>query len=138
MIGELSFFLGLQIPQTTDWIFISQSKYLKEMLSKFGMADCAPIGTPMNTNCKLNKDDQSPLVDATHYRSMIGSLLYLTASRPDIMLEVGIVARFQSCPKESHVVAVKRIFRYLKGTSELGLSYPKDQQFELSAYTDAD
>ena len=66
MIGELSFFLGLQIPQTTDWIFISQSKYLKEMLSKFGMADCAPVGTPMTPNCKLSKDDQSPLVDPSY------------------------------------------------------------------------
>ena len=118
MIGELSFFLGLQISQTSEGIFISQSKYLREMLSRFGMAYCAPVGTPMPTSCKLSIDDQSPQVDTTLFRSMIGSLLYLTASRPDIMQAVGMVARFQACPKESHVIAVKRIFRYLKGTSE--------------------
>ena len=85
MIGELSFFLELQISQTTEGIFISQSKYLKEMLRKFGMTDCALVGTPMTTSCKLSKDDQYPQVDTTYYRSMIGSLLYLTVSRPDIM-----------------------------------------------------
>ena len=74
MIGELSHFLGIQI---------SQTKYLKDMLKKYGMEDCAPMSTPMTTNCKLSKDDDSPLVDATHYRSMIGALLYLTATRPE-------------------------------------------------------
>ena len=80
MIGELSFFLVLQISQTPEGIFISQSKYLREMLSRFGMADCAPVGTPMPTSCKLSRDYQSLQVDTTLFRSMIGSLLYLTAT----------------------------------------------------------
>ena len=94
MIGELTFFLGLQISQDSTSTFISQSKYLKDMLHKFGMKDSSPICTPMVTSCKLRKEDESPAVDQTVYRSMIGSLLYLTASRPDIMQAVGLVARF--------------------------------------------
>ena len=85
------------------------------------MDECYPVRTPMITGCKLSQNDESPLVDTTLYRSMIGSLLYLTASRPDIMQAVGMVARYQANPKESHIAAVKRIFRYLKGTMEFGL-----------------
>ena len=79
------------------------------MLKKYGMEDYAPMSTPMTTNCKLSKDDDSPLVDATHYKSMIGALLYLTTTRPDIIQAVGMVGRFQSAPKQSHLLAVKRI-----------------------------
>jgi hypothetical protein len=86
------------------------------MLKRFGMEDCKPVTTPMQTSCKLSKDDDSKSTDQRKYMSMIGSLLYVTASRPDVMQEVGQVARFQEAPKESHVLAVKRIFRYLKGT----------------------
>eukprot|EP00253_Pinus_taeda_P026336 PITA_26336 len=138
MIGELSHFLGLQISQTRAGLCISQTKYLKDMLKKYGMEDCAPMSTPMTTNCKLSKDDDFPLVDATHYRSMIGALLYLTATRLDIMQAVGMVGRFQSAPKQSHLLAVKRILRYLKGTSDFGLWYPKNSTLTVTAYTDAD
>ena len=117
MIGELSYFLGLQIRQLQHGIFISQTKYVKEMLKKFTMEDNKPVGTPMTTGCKLSKNDTSPAVDQSMYRSMIGSLLYLTATKPDILQAVCMVARFQAEPKEVHVTAVKRIFRYLKGTS---------------------
>ena len=88
----------------------------------------------MPTSYKLSRDDQSPQVDTTLFRSMIGSMLFLTASRTDIMQAVGMVVIFQACPKESHVIAVKLIFRYLKGTSEFGLWYPKNQKLELLAY----
>lgn len=138
MIGELSHFLGLQISQTRAGLCISQTKYLKDMLKKYEMEDCAPMSTPMTTNCKLSKDDDSPLVDATHYRSMIGALLYLTATRPDIMQAVGMVGRFQSAPKQSHLLVVKGILRYLKGTSDFGLWYPKDSTLTVTAYTDVD
>ena len=94
MIGELSHFLGLQVSQTRVGLCISQAKYLKDMLKKYGMEDCAPVSTPMTTNCKLSKDDDSPLVDATHYRSIIGAILYLTVMRPDIMQAVGMVGSF--------------------------------------------
>jgi hypothetical protein len=138
LLGELSFFLGLQIRQRNQGIFISQTKYIREMLKRFGMEDCKPVITPMQTSCKLRKDDDSKSTDQRKYRSMIGSLLYVTTSRPDVMQEVGQVARFQAAPKESHVLAVKRIFRYLKGTKEFGLWYPKGKDLSLIAYTDVD
>jgi hypothetical protein len=116
LLGELSFFLGLQIRQSNQGIFISQTKYIKEMLKRFRMEDCKLVITPTQTNCKLSKDDDSKSTDQRQYSSMIDSLLYVTTSRSDVMWAVGHVARFQEAPKESHVLAVKRIFRYLKGT----------------------
>jgi len=101
MIGELSHFLGLQVSQTRVGLFISQAKYLKDMLKRYRMEDYAPMSTPMTTNCKLIKNGDSPPVDATHYRSIIGALLYLTATRTDIMQAVRMVGRFQSGPKQS-------------------------------------
>jgi hypothetical protein len=123
LLGELSFFLGLQICQSNQGIFISQTKYIIEMLKMFGMEDCKLVITPMQTSCKLSKDDDSKSTDQRQYMSMIGSLLYVTTSRLDVMQTVGQVARFQATPKESHVLAVKRIFKYLKGTKEFGLWY---------------
>jgi hypothetical protein len=99
MRGELSFFLGLQITQRSEGMFISQEKYLREMLKRFQMEDSKPVGTTMVTGCKLRKDDDSPDVDQSSYRSMIGSLLYITTSHPDIMHVVGMVGRYQSEPK---------------------------------------
>jgi hypothetical protein len=92
LLGELSFFLGLQIRQRNQGIFISQTKYIREMLKRFGMEDCKPVITPMQTSCKLSKDDDSKSTDQRQYRSMIGSLLYVTTSRPDVMQAVGQVA----------------------------------------------
>jgi hypothetical protein len=129
MIGELSYFLGLQVKQSFAGIFISQEKYLKEMLQKFQIEDSSPVSTPMVVGCKLSKYDISPDVDQRTYRSMIGSLLYITTSRPDIMQVVGMVGRYQSAPKQSHLVAVKRISKYLKGTMTHGLWYPRNQNF---------
>jgi hypothetical protein len=111
MIGKLSFFLGLQITQRSEGLFLSQEKYLREMLKRFQMEDSTPMSTPMVTGCKLRKDDDSPDVDQSSYRSMIGILLYIKKSRPDIMHVVGMVARYQAYPNQSHFLAVKRIFR---------------------------
>ena len=138
MIGEMKFFLGLQINQSDIGIFISQTKYIHEMLKKFQMDDSKPVGTPMVTGCKLSKFDDSEDVEQTMYKSMIGSLLYATTTRPDIIHSVCQVGRFQASPKASHLLAVKRIFRYLKGTTEYGLWYPKGKQLDLCAFTDAD
>ena len=99
MIGELTFFLGLQISQDPTGIFISQYKYQKEMLKNFGMMECSSVSTPMIMGCKLSKEDESPIVKQTMYKYIIGSLLYLAASRPDIMQVVGLVAIFQANPK---------------------------------------
>ena len=138
MMGELSFFLGLQIKQRKDDTFINQSKYIRDMLKKFGLENVKPQATPMSTSIKLDKDEGGKCVDSKLYRSMIGSLLYLTASKPDIMFSVCLCARFQSSPKESHLVAIKRIFRYLKDTPSIGLWYLRDSTFDLHAYSDAD
>ena len=138
MLGELKFFLGLQVSQSKKGIFISQTKYIKEMLKKFRMEESKHVSTHMVIGCKLSKDDESLEVDHTMYRSIIGSLLYVTTTRPDIMQTIGLVSRFQSSPKETHVAAVKRIFRYLKGTVDYGLWYPKSIDFTLKSFTDAD
>ncbi|GKC37024.1 retrovirus-related pol polyprotein from transposon TNT 1-94 [Tanacetum coccineum] len=138
MIGELNFFLGLQIKQLEDGIFFNQSKYIKEILKKFGLEDSKPMKTPIFTETKLTKDVEGESVDNTKYRGMIGSLLYLTASKPDIMFSVCLCARFQEDPKISHLKAVKRIFRYVKGTMHLGLWYPKGSDIETIVYSNSD
>ena len=138
MMGELNFFLGLQIKQMEDGIFFNQSKYIKEMLKKFGLEESKPMKTPMSSDTKLTKEEACESVDSTKYRGMIGRLLYLKASRPDIMFSVCLCARFQEDPKTSHLEAVKRIFRYIKGTTHLGLWYPKGTGIETVVYADSD
>ncbi|KAJ9557956.1 hypothetical protein OSB04_012570 [Centaurea solstitialis] len=138
MMGELTFFLGLQIKQSEKGIFINQGKYVHEMLKKFDLTSCTPMKTPMAPPLSLDKDSKGKPVDVTLYRGMIGSLLYLTASHPDIMYSTCLCARYQAEPKESHLTAVKRIFRYLKGTPNMGLWYSKDSGFDLTAYSDSD
>ncbi|GKC61989.1 putative ribonuclease H-like domain-containing protein, partial [Tanacetum coccineum] len=137
-MGELTFFLGLQVTQKDDGIFISQDKYVDEILKKFSFLTVKTASTPMETSKPLLKDAEAEDVDVHLYRSMIGSLMYLTSSRPDIMFVVCACARFQVTPKVSHLHAVKRIFRYLKGQPKLGLWYPKDSPFDLEAYSDSD
>ncbi|GKD52362.1 putative ribonuclease H-like domain-containing protein [Tanacetum coccineum] len=134
-MGELTFFLGLQVKQKKDRIFISQDKYMTEILKKFGFTDVKTATTPMETQKVFLKDEDGEEVDVYSYRSMIGSLMYLTSSRPDIMFAVCACARYQVNPKISHLHAVKR---YLKGQLKLGLWYPKDSPFDLIAYTDSD
>eukprot|EP00253_Pinus_taeda_P022897 PITA_22897 len=138
LLGELAYFLGLQIQQNEGSIFLSQTKYLKQILKKYGMEDAKIVCTPMVTGCSLNANDESAVVHQPTYSSMIGSLLYLTGIQPDIMHAVGIVGRFQANPKETHLQAVKRIFKYLQGTQNYGLWYPRDTDLTLHAYTDAD
>ncbi|GJT35772.1 putative ribonuclease H-like domain-containing protein [Tanacetum coccineum] len=137
-MGELTFFLGLQVKQQPDGIFISQDKYVADILKKFDFLSIRTATTPIESNKPLVKDEDGVDVDVHVYRSMIGSLMYLTASRPDIMFAVCACARFQVTPKASHLNAVKRIFRYLKHQPKLGLWYPRDSPFELEAYSDSD
>ena len=138
MMGELKFFLRFQIKQVKDGTFISQTKYTHDMLKKFDMVNAKPIKTPMPTNGHLDLNIEGKAMDTKVYHSMIGSLLYLCASRPDIMLSVCICARFQANPKECHLVAVKRILRYLVHTPKLGLWYPKGSKFDLLGYSNFD
>nr|GFA14955.1 uncharacterized mitochondrial protein AtMg00810-like [Tanacetum cinerariifolium] len=137
-MGELTFLLGLQVKQKQDDIFISQDKYVAEILKKFGFSEVKTPSTPMETSKPLLKDKDGQEVDVHIYISMIGSLMYLTSSRSDIMFAVCACARHQVSPKVSHLDAVKRIFRYLKGQPKLGIWYPKEYPFELEAYTDSD
>nr|GEX77958.1 hypothetical protein [Tanacetum cinerariifolium] len=137
MIGELKFFLGIQIHQSPRSIFINQVKYAQEILIKHGMTSCDSVGTPMATK-HLDADLSGTPVDQTKYRSMFGALMYLTASRPNIMHATCYCARYQAKPIEKHLTAVKRIFQYLKDTIHMGIWYPKDTGFELTSFLDSD
>jgi hypothetical protein len=138
MIGELNFFLGFQIKQMDHRTFVSQDKYLKYILKKFDMENCKSNKIPMTTNAHLNIDVEGKSVDQSLYRSMIGSLLYLTTSRPDIMFSVCLCAHFQANPNESHLFSLKRIIRYLKHTPNIGLWYPKGVNPTLIGFSDSD
>jgi len=138
MLGELTYFLGLQVQQNKDGIFLSQTKYLKQILKKYGMEDLKLVCTPVVTGCSLSANDESAAVHQPTYRSTIGSMLYLTGTRPDIMHAVGVVGRFQANPKDAHLLAAKIIFNYLQGTQNYGLWYPRDIDLTLHAYTNAD
>nr|GFA10215.1 hypothetical protein [Tanacetum cinerariifolium] len=137
-MGKLNFFLGLQVLQKEDGIFLSQDKYVGDILKKFGYSDVKSSNTPMDKENPWGKDGTGKDVDLHLYRSMIGSLMYLTASKPDIMFAICACARHQVTPKECHLHAVKRIFRYLKGHPKLELWYPKDSPFDLVAFSDSD
>ncbi|GJU31048.1 putative ribonuclease H-like domain-containing protein [Tanacetum coccineum] len=137
-MGEFTFFLGLQVKQKEDGIFISQDKYVVEILKKFDFASVKTASTPIKTQKPLIKDEEAVDVNVHLYRSMIGSLMYLTASRPDIMFAVYACSRFQVTSMTSHLHAMKRIFRYIKGKPKLGLWYPRVSSFDLEAYSDSD
>ncbi|GJV87371.1 putative ribonuclease H-like domain-containing protein [Tanacetum coccineum] len=137
-MGEITFFLGLQVKQKDDGIFISQDKYVTDILKKFDFITIKTTSALIETNKALLKDEEAKDVDVHLYRSMIRSLMYLTASRPDIMFAICACARFQVTPKVSHLHVVKRIFRYLRGQPKLGLWYPRDSPFDLEACSDSD
>nr|GEY06414.1 uncharacterized mitochondrial protein AtMg00810-like [Tanacetum cinerariifolium] len=138
MMGDMTFFLGLQVNQSPCGIFINQSKYVLEILKKYGTKSCDLVGTPMEIKDKLDLDQNGTPVDATKYRSMIGALMYLTSSRPDIVHATCLCDRYQAKPTEKHLKKVKRIFRCLWGTINTGLWYSKDFGFELTGFSDAD
>ena len=138
MIGELTHFLGLQIRQQDLGIFLSQSKYAKNLVKMFGLESTSSVRTRMSPNVKLTMDLLGKSVDSSLYRSMIDSLLYLTASRHDISYSVGVCARYQANPKESRMIALKRIIKYVKTTAEFSVWYSKDTNDVLAGYSNAD
>ncbi|WVZ80540.1 LOW QUALITY PROTEIN: hypothetical protein U9M48_028008 [Paspalum notatum var. saurae] len=138
LMGELQFFLRLQIKQSPKGTFVHQAKYTRDILKKFEMGDSKPMTTPMSTNTALDADEDGETVDQKEFRGMIGSLLYLTATGPDIQFVVCLCARYQASPRTSHLQAVKRIFRYLKFTPELGLWYSSGSSLSLRGFSDAD
>nr|GEU98581.1 hypothetical protein [Tanacetum cinerariifolium] len=134
---KTAFLNGLQIFHSPRGIFLNQSKYALESLKKYGMESCEPVDTAMVENSKLDKDTQGKAIDPTYYRGMVGTLMYLTSSRPDLIYDVCMCARYHARPTEKHLHAVKRIFRYLKGTINQGLWYSKDYAIALTAFVDA-
>ncbi|CAM8990757.1 unnamed protein product [Rhodiola kirilowii] len=138
MVGEMNYFLGLQVVQSKEGIFLTQAKYARNLVKKFGLDKAIHKRTPAATHVKITKDDAGALVDQNLYRSMIESLLYLTASRPDICHAVGVCARYQANPKESHLLQVKRIIKYVSGTADYGLWYTRDTSGCIVGYSDAD
>ncbi|KAK0579464.1 hypothetical protein LWI29_026695 [Acer saccharum] len=136
LVGELSYFPGLQIKQLNDGIFITQAKYAKNLVKKFGLENAKHCDTPMSTTLKLSKDASGKNVEQTLYWGMIGSLLYLTVSRPDISFSVGICAKYQADPKKSHLSSVKRIIRFVNGTSNYGILYFFDTNASLVGFSD--
>nr|GEX76399.1 hypothetical protein [Tanacetum cinerariifolium] len=137
MMEEMTFLLGLQVNQSPSGIFINQSNYVNKILKKYGLNTCDIIGTSMDIKDKLDLDQIRTPVDATKYRSMIGALMYLMSSRPDIVHATCVCARYQAQPTKRQLKEVKRIFRYLWGTVNMGLWYTKDFGFELTRFSDA-
>ncbi|XP_016462570.2 secreted RxLR effector protein 161-like [Nicotiana tabacum] len=138
MMRELNFFLGLQVKQSPKGTSICQQKYIRDLLKRFDMEASKVIDSPIATDTRLDMDETGSPVNQTMYRGIIGSLLYLTSSRHDIVFSVGLCARFQPNPKESHLKDAKRILRYLKGTQDLVLYYPSGDSFNLIGYADTD
>ena len=138
MVGELNYFLELQVKQREDGIFISQEKYAKNLVKRFGLDSKKHTSTPMSSSAKLSRDAAGVEVDLTLYRSMIVSLLYLITSRPDIAFSVGVCTRFQAAPKESQLTAIKRIIRYINGTSDYGIWYSRYLNECVVGYSDVD
>ena len=138
MVGELTYFLGLQVKQTVSGIYINQAKYARILVKRFGLEKAANARTPMAANAKLTNNPSGESVDVTLYRSMIGCLLYLTTSRPNIAFSVGVCSRFQSNPMVSHLNAIKRIIKYVSGTCDYGLFYSKESNLSLVGFLDSD
>ncbi|XP_027774298.1 uncharacterized protein LOC114077999 [Solanum pennellii] len=120
-LGFMKYFLGLEVLQFSDEIFICHHKYISDYLKRFKMQDCKPVSTPISTGVKLGKYEESEKVDDSMYRSLIGSLLYLTASRPDILFVVSLLSMFMHSPIETRFTAAKRLLRYIKGTNKFGI-----------------
>ena len=137
-IGELKHFLGLEVDRTKEGLFLCQQKYTRDILQKFGMLECKPVSSPMEPNSKICAHEGRKLDDGTMYRQLIGSLIYLTLTRPDISYAVGVVSRYMQSPKKPHLDAARRILRYVKGTIDYGLLYKRGEDCKLVGYCDAD
>ncbi|KAJ7954712.1 Retrovirus-related Pol polyprotein from transposon TNT 1-94 [Quillaja saponaria] len=137
-LGMMHYFLGIEVVQSSAGIFISQKKYIRDVLHRFQMANCNSVNTPTEFGLKLSKDFGGKKVDNTFYKQIVGSLMYLTATRPDIIHAVSLISRYMEYPTEMYLLAAKRIFRYLKGTIEFGLFYKKGEKSALTGFTDSD
>jgi len=137
-IGLISYYLGIEIKQGEDGIFVNQEKFAKEILKKFKMEDCAKVKTPVECGVKKSKNDEGEKINSTTFKSLVESLRYLTCTRPDILYRVGLVSRFMETPTITHFKALKRILRYIKGTIDFGLFNDYSNSFDLMGYSDSD
>jgi hypothetical protein len=137
-LGRMKYFLGVEIHQTEAGIFLCQGKYASEILARFGMGSCNAVNNPMVPGTKLSSQEKGEEIDRTEYKQLIGSLIYITTTRPDIMYAVSFLSRFMAAPKEGHLLAAKRILRYLKGTMNFGIFYKRSSDNTLKGYTDSD
>ena len=137
-LGLLHHFLGMGVMQSDKCIFIHQSKYARTLLEKFGLADCKPVSTPLIMGEKLRKEDGSELADENVYRRIVGSLLYLTATRPDLMYAASLLSRFMNKPTKKHMGVARRVLRYVQGTLDYGIEYVKQKTAALVGFCDAD
>lgn len=137
-LGLMAFFLGMEIKQSEHEVFICQKKYAKEILKKFKLGECREMSTPMNSKEKLCKEDGTEKIDQAYFRSLVGCLMYLTATRPDILNAVSILSRFMHCASEWHLKAAKRVLRYVKGTCDFGIKFTRSKEFKLVGFSDSD
>ena len=137
-LGKMRYFLGVEVMQRIDGTFISQKKYVMEVLERFGMDKSNPVHNPIVPREKLQKDEDGIRIDSTYYKQIVGSLMYLTNTRPDVMFVVGLISRYMEHPTKIHLQAVRKILRYLKGTVDYGVFYKKEGNEELVAYTYSD
>ncbi|XP_048618548.1 uncharacterized mitochondrial protein AtMg00810-like [Brassica napus] len=137
-IGLMSYYIGIEVKQEENGLFITQEGYAKEVLKKFKMDDSNPVCTPMECGVKLSKEEEGESVDPTLFKSLVGSLRYLTCTRPDILHAVGVVSRYMEHPTTTHFKAAKRILRYIKGTINFGLYYSIFDDYKLVGYSDSD
>ncbi|XP_020411375.1 uncharacterized protein LOC109946832 [Prunus persica] len=137
-LGSMKYFIGIQVQQSEKGIFMYQEKYAENLLKKFNMLNCKTMDTPMAINLKLSSNDGTPRADASMYRSIVGSLIYLSNTRPDIVHAVSVVSRFVNDPSNHHFAAVKRILRYVQGTKGYGIKYTQEKESILVRFTDSD
>ncbi|CAL8176597.1 unnamed protein product [Prunus armeniaca] len=137
-LGLMHYFLGIEVVQSSAGIFISQKKYVQEILDRFEMKDCNSVCTPTEIGLKLVKNSGEKKVDQTLFKHIVGSLMYLTATWPDIQHAVSLIGRYMECPEVPHLAVAKRIFRYLKGTNNFGILYKKGAKLGLFGFTDSD
>ena len=137
-MGKMKFFLGIEVSQQNNGIFICQKKYALEILKRFGMLESHEVNSPIVPGSKLSKDADGVAIDESYYKKIVGSLMYLTTIHPDLVYNVSLISRYMAKPTKLHLQAAKRILRYLKGTFDYGIMYKKVSSNDMVAYTDSD
>ena len=135
-LGKLKYFLGIEVTYSTQGIFISQQKYVTDLLAETGKIECKPVSTPMDPNHKLGEAKEEPMVDKRMYQRLVGRLIYLTHTWPDIAYSMSVISQFMHDPREPHLQAAYRVLHYLKGNPMKRILFKKNDTLALEAYTD--